>query len=58
MNSKSTEASLNGLEALIGTGEPYNKAFVGNQQHVLETHARFQRGEISSLEPSLAFGRR
>jgi quercetin 2,3-dioxygenase len=58
------QASADGLEVLIGTGQPYNEAmvfggpFVGsNQQDILEARARFQRGEMGLLEPSAAFGR-
>ena len=65
MNSRSIQASPDGLEVLIGTGEPYNEPFVfggpfvgSNQQDILEARARFQRGEMVLLEPSAAFGRR
>ena len=58
MNSRSIQANLDGLEVLIGTGEPYNEPFViggpfvgSKQQNVLTARARFQRGEMGLLEP-------
>lgn len=51
MNSRSIQASPDGLELLIGTGQPYNEPFIGNQQDVREIRARFQRDEMGLLEP-------
>ena len=59
------QAGSDGLEVLIGTGEPYNEPFVfggpfvgSNQQDILTARARIQRGEMGLLEPSAAFGQR
>ena len=58
-NTLEIEAGPDGLEVLVGTGEPYNEPIVfggpfvgGTQQDVLLARARFQRGEMGSLEPS------
>ena len=51
MNSRSIQTNPDGLEVLIGTGQPYNEPFVGNQQDVLEIRTRFQRDEMGLLEP-------
>jgi redox-sensitive bicupin YhaK (pirin superfamily) len=57
-------AGTTGLHVLVGMGQPFNEPFVFggpfvgvDERDLHEARARFQRGEMGSLEPSTVFAR-